>query len=129
MTPVLDFIKDNLQNIVLIVGAVAILFWPQVSAAIKSARGEGGGTDTPPTPAPPASNGCHCCCPEEPEIDTELPKSDWVVETMRIRTYCLTHKLTEGVRLSEELITVLVAGKPDVEKVNKAVVVTKKEVR
>jgi hypothetical protein len=124
---VFDLIKDNLQNIVLIVGAVAILFWPQVSAAIKSARGEGGGTDTPPPPSP--SNSCGCCCPEEPEIDAEAPKSDWVVEVMRVRTYCLSHKLTEGVRLSEELITVLVAGKPDIERVNKAVVVTKKEVR
>lgn len=122
-----DLIKENLQNIVLIVGAVAILFWPQVSAAIKSARGEGGGTDTPPPPSP--SNNCGCCCPEEPEIDSEAPKSDWVVEVMRVRTYCLSHKLTEGVRLSEELITVLVAGKPDIERVNKAVVVTKKEVR
>lgn len=124
-----DLIKDNLQNIVLVVGAVAILFWPQVSAAIKSARGEGGGTDTPPQPTPPQQTHCGCCCPEEPEIDTEAPKTDWVVETMRIRTYCLNHKLTEGVRLSEELITVLVAGKPDIERVNKAVVVTKKEVR
>lgn len=122
-----DLLKNNLQNIVLIVGAVAILFWPQVSAAIKSARGEGGGTDTPPPPSP--SNNCGCCCPEEPEIDSEAPKSDWVVEVMRVRTYCLSHKLTEGVRLSEELITVLVAGKPDIERVNKAVVVTKKEVR
>lgn len=113
----------------LVIGAVAILFWPQVSEAIKAARGEGGGTDTPPPPTPPQQNHCGCCCPEEPEIDTELPKTDWVVETMRIRTYCLNHKLTEGVRLSEELITVLVAGKPDVERVNKAVVVTKKEVR
>ena len=126
---VLDLIKNNLQNIVLIVGAVAILFWPQVSAAIKSARGEGGGTDTPPTSPPATNNNCGCCCPEEPEIDPELPKSDWVVETMRVRTYCLQHKLTEGVRLSEELITVLVAGKPEIERVNKAVVVTKKEVR
>ena len=124
-----DLIKDNLQNIVLVVGAVAILFWPQVSAAIKSARGEGGGTDTPPTSPPATNNNCGCCCPEEPEIDPELPKSDWVVETMRVRTYCLTHKLTEGVRLSEELITVLVAGKPDIDRVNKAVVVTTKEVR
>lgn len=123
-----DLIKDNLQNIVLVVGAVAILFWPQVSAAIKSARGEGGGTDTPPPPSS-SSNNCGCCCPEEPEIDTEAPKSDWVVEVMRVRTYCLSHKLTEGVRLSEELITVLVAGKPEIERVNKAVVVTKKEVR
>ena len=127
MTVVFDLIKENLQNIVLIVGAVAILFWPQVSAAIKSARGEGGGTDTPPPPS--SSSNCGCCCPEEPEIDTEAPKSDWVVEVMRVRTYCLSHKLTEGVRLSEELITVLVAGKPDIERINKAVVVTKKEVR
>lgn len=125
----IDLIKNNLQNIVLIVGAVAILFWPQVSAAIKAARGDGGGTDTPSSPTPPSQNNCSCCCPEEPEIDNELPKSDWVVEVMRVRTYCLQHKLTEGVRLSEELITVLVAGKPDIERVNKAVVVTKKEVR
>ena len=120
-----DFIKDNLQNIVLVIGAVAILFWPQVSAAIKAARGNG---ETPST-VPPANNnhsGCNCCCPEEPPHD-DAPKSEWVVRQMEIRAYCLEHRLTEGVELSEKLCAVLVASRPD--KPEKAVVMVKKETR
>ena len=118
-----DFLKDNLQNIVLVVGAVAILFWPQVSAAIKGARGK---DETPSTEPSNQPSKCNCCCPEEPYHD-DAPKSDWVVRTMEIRAYCLDHRLTDGVDLCEKLVSVLVASKPD--KPEKAIVMVKKETR
>ena len=129
----LEALKDNFQNILLIIAAVAILLWPQFSAMVKAQLngGSGGGGKEPaPTNSPPS--GCDCCCPKEEEYPQDQPKSEWVVETMQIRSYCLSHRLGEGVKLCEDLIGVLVAGKPDPidPEVEKAVVMVKKrEVR
>lgn len=128
----IDFLKDNLQNIVLIVGACAILFLPQIKAGLALLKEQGndttgGGGSPPPAPANP----CGCCCPEEEEVEPQ-PKSEWVVEVMSVRAYCLQHRLLDGVTLCEDLISVLVKGQPQkLDKgVEKAIVMTtKKEVR
>lgn len=128
----IDFLKENAQNIVLIVGACAILFLPQIKAGLALLKEQGsttGGGGSPPPP--PTTTPCGCCCPEEVEVEPQ-PKSEWVVETMTIRAYCLKHRLLDGVELCEDLIGILVKGqaqKPD-KAIEKAVVVTKtKEVR
>ena len=132
MKLVIDFLKENGQNIDLIVGACAILFFPQLKAGLALLKEQGNDTNGgggSPSPAP--TNGCGCCCPEEEDVEPQ-PKSEWVVETMTIRAYCLQHRLLDGVELCEELIGILVKGQPQKtdKGIEKAVVVTKtKEVR
>lgn len=126
----LEAIKEWLPTALLVIAAVAILFWPQFVAMVKAqlnGENDGGGKDA--TSSNHSSNPCNCCCPAEEPYPEEQPKSEWVVETMQIRSYCLSHRLGEGVRLCEELIGVLVASKPDpIEpEVEKAVVMVKKK--
>ncbi len=123
-----EAIKEWLPTALLVIAAVAILFWPQFVAMVKAQlnnENDGSGKDATSTKH---SNSCNCCCPVEEPFPEEQPKSEWVVETMQIRSYCLSHRLGEGVRLCEELIGVLVASKPDpIEpEVEKAVVMVKK---
>ena len=128
----MDFLKDNLQNIVLVAGACAILFLPQIKAGLALLKEQGtdtngGGGSPPPAPANP----CACCCPEEEAVEPQ-PKSEWVVEVMSVRAYCLQHRLLDGVTLCEDLIAVLVKGQPQKPEkgIEKAVVVTtNREVR
>ena len=128
----IDFLKENAQNIVLVVGACAILFLPQIKAGLALLKEQGDTTGGGTTPPPPtnSSNGCGCCCPEEEEIEPQ-PKSEWVVEVMSVRAYCLQHRLLDGVTMCEDLIGVLVKGQPQKadKQIEKAVVVKTKEVR
>lgn len=124
----IQLIQDNLMNIVLVVGAAAILFAPQIKAGLASLK-ENESAPPQDKPSSPSSNhGCSCCCPEEPVHD-DAPKSEWVIRTMEIRSYCIDHRLSEGVKLCEELVTVLVSGKPDKPEIDRAVVMVKKETR
>lgn len=132
----LEAIKGYLPTALLLIAAIAILFWPQFVAMVKAqlnSENDGGGKDaTSSNSSNSSSNSCNCCCPVEEPYPEEQPKSEWVVETMQIRSYCLSHRLGEGVSLCENLIGVLVASKPDpIEpEVEKAVVMVKrKEVR
>ena len=105
---ILDFIKNNLDKILIGIGLLAVVFWPKIKAALAEAQG--GGTETPAT-KPPQQNCCHCE-PDEPEYDEEADKSEWVVTTMKTRAYCVDHRLDDGVKLCEQLVAVLVAAKP-----------------
>jgi hypothetical protein len=62
-------------------------------------------------------------------VHDDAPKSEWVIRTMEIRSYCLDHRLSDGVKLCEELVTVLVSGKPEKPEIEKAVVMVSKEKR
>jgi hypothetical protein len=106
---ILDFIKNNLDKILIGVGLLAVLFWPKIKAALSEAQG---GTDAPASSGGKQDKDC-CCCdePVEPEY-SEGDKSEWVVTTMQTRAYCLDRKLDEGVELCEKLVGVLVAAKP-----------------
>lgn len=121
----MDFLKNNLQNILLVAGGLAVLFWPQFSALIKQQLNKEPEPEQSGGKTSPVDNNC-CCCPTETPID-DVPKSEWVVRAMEVRSYCLEHRLGEGVKLCEELVSVLVADKPDTPE--KAVVVVKKEIR
>ena len=110
---ILDFIKNNLDKILIGIGLLAVVFWPKIKEALDQAQG------TAPAPPPPAngkpsqSNNCCCQCePDEPEYDEEADKSEWVVTTMKTRAYCVDHRLEDGVKLCEQLVAVLVAAKP-----------------
>lgn len=110
---ILDFIKNNLDKILIGIGLLAVVFWPKIKEALEQAQG------TAPAPPPPAngkpsqSNNCCCHCePDEPEYDEEADKSEWVVTTMKTRAYCVDHRLDDGVKLCEQLVAVLVAAKP-----------------
>ena len=125
----IQLIQDNLMNIVLIVGAGAILFLPQIKAGLALLKDQ----QEPQQPQQPTSQkqkgskDC-CCCPEEPVHDN-ASKEEWVIRTMEIRSYCFYHRLSEGVKLCEELVTVLVSGSPDKPEIEKAVVMVRKETR
>lgn len=105
---ILDFIKNNLDKILIGIGLLAVLFWPKIKAAFSEASG---GTDAPASGKQPSKDCCCCDEPVEPEY-SEGDKSEWVVTTMQTRAYCLDRKLDEGVQLCEKLIGVLVAAKP-----------------
>ncbi len=114
----IQWIQENIQNILIAIGAAVVLFWPKIQEQIKALQAGGG-------EAPKEEhkhNGCNCCCPEEPEYE-DTDKSVWVVRTMETRAYCLDHKLDEGVKLCEELVGVLVSARP-----KKTVAVVTKEV-
>ena len=106
---ILDFIKNNLDKILIGIGLLAVLFWPKIKEALSEAQG---GTDAPASSGGQSNKDC-CCCdePVEPEY-SEGDKSEWVVTTMQTRAYCLDRKLDEGVELCEKLVGVLVAAKP-----------------
>ena len=107
---ILDFIKNNLDKILIGIGLLAVVFWPKIKAALSEAQG---GTEAPVASGGKQDKDC-CCCeePVEPEYDSETDKSQWVVTTMQTRAYCLDRKLDEGVELCEKLVGVLVAAKP-----------------
>lgn len=122
----IQLIQDNLMNIVLIVGAGAILFLPQIKAGLALLKDQQ--EPQQPTSQKQQPSGNCCCCPEEPVHDN-ASKEEWVIRTMEIRSYCLDHRLSEGVKLCEDLVTVLVSGKPDKPELEKAVVMVSKETR
>ena len=102
----LEWIQDNIQNILIAIGAACVLFYPQLKKQLEALKAGGG-----EAPKEEGHKHCNCCCPEEPDHD-DSDKSVWVVRTMETRAYCLDHKLDDGVKLCEELVGVLVASKP-----------------
>lgn len=113
-----DWIKDNVDKILIGVGLLTVLFWPKIKDALAQAQGT---APPPPESGKPSQNGNCCCCePEEPEYQ-ETDKSEWVVTTMKTRAYCVDHRLDEGVKLCEDLVGVLVSAKPS----KKTLVVTR----
>lgn len=124
----IQLIQDNLMNIVLIVGAGAILFMPQIKAGLALLKDQQEPQKPEDQNQQNNNNKNCCCCPEEPVHDN-ASKEEWVIRTMEIRSYCLDHRLSEGVKLCEDLVTVLVQGKPDKPEVDKAVVMVRKETR
>jgi hypothetical protein len=115
-----DLIKQNLDKILIGLGLLCVLFWPKIKEGLALAQGAA--PLPPPVDGKPSqSNNCCNCCedPAEPDYE-ESDKSEWVVTTMKTRAYCVDHRLDEGVKLCEELVSVLVAAKP----AKKTVVVT-----
>lgn len=105
----ITWIQQNIQNILIVIGAACVLFYPQLKkqlAALQNGEQSNGQKQVPPC----------CCCPEEPHHD-DADKSQWVVRTMETRAYCVDHRLEEGVELCEKLVGVLVASKPKVASV------------
>ena len=102
----LEWIQNNIQNILIAIGAAVVLFWPKIKEQLAALQNGGGEASKDE-----GHKHCNCCCPEEPDHD-DSDKSVWVVRTMETRAYCLDHKLDEGVKLCEELVGVLVASKP-----------------
>lgn len=105
---ILDFIKNNLDKLLIGIGLLAVVFWPKIKAALADAQG---GTEAPSSTDKPAQHNCCCNEPDEPDYE-EADKSEWVVTTMKTRAYCVDHRLDEGVELCEKLVGVLVSAKP-----------------
>ncbi len=101
------WIQENIQNILIVIGAACVLFYPQLKKQVEALTA-GGGEEA----SKPKQNNCCCCEPDEPQYDEEADKSEWVVTTMKTRAYCADHRLDEGVELCEKLVSVLVASKP-----------------
>ena len=103
----IQWIQENIQNILIVIGAACVLFYPQLKKQVEALTA-GGGEEA----SKPKQNNCCCCEPDEPQYDEEADKSEWVVTTMKTRAYCADHRLDEGVELCEKLVGVLVASKP-----------------
>ena len=103
----IQWIQENIQNILIVIGAACVLFYPQLKKQVEALTA-GGGEEA----SKPKQNNCCCCEPDEPQYDEEADKSEWVVTTMKTRAYCADHRLDEGVELCEKLVSVLVASKP-----------------
>ena len=101
------WITENIDKILIGLGAAVVLFWPKIKEQIAALQA-GGGEEA----SKPKQNNCCCCEADEPDYDDEADKSDWVVTTMKTRAYCADHRLDEGVELCEKLVGVLVASKP-----------------
>lgn len=114
---IFELIKQNLDKILILIGILAVVFFPKIKEALANT---GAGTESAPSPNSQSKKDC-CCCDEPTEPDyEESDKSEWVVTTMKTRAYCVDHRLSEGVELCEKLVGVLVAAKPE----KKTVVVT-----
>ena len=103
---IFELIKQNLDKILILIGILAVVFFPKIKEALAAQNGSS--TNSKPQSS---SKDCCCCDPAEPDHD-DADKSQWVVRTMETRAYCVDHRLDEGVKLCEELVGVLVASKP-----------------
>jgi len=103
----ISWIQENIQSILVAIGAAVVLFYPQIKKQLEALKAGGGEDASKSKP-----NNCCCCEADEPDYDDEADKSDWVVTTMKTRAYCADHRLDEGVELCEKLVSVLVASKP-----------------
>ncbi len=102
----IEWITTNIDKVLIVVGAAAVLFWPQIKAKIQK---------QPTLPAPGEGyQPSKCCCPhcvtDVPEDVPEQRRSDWVVVVMELRQYCESKRLKEGVELCDQLVSVVVKG-------------------
>ena len=101
----IDWVRENATNIVLGVGVLAILMWPQIKAGLALLNG------SEPEDKPKGDTHCPCCCLPEDQ-PPEKTRSEWTTEVISIRTYCEQRRLPEAVEACDTLIKEIVSGKP-----------------
>ena len=105
----LEWIQDNIQNILIAIGAACVLFYPQLKKQLEALQA-GGGEDKKPEGH---SSNCPCCCVPEPV--QEKTRTEWVADVMAVRIYVDKRKLPEAVAACDTLIHEIVSGRPQLE--------------
>lgn len=103
-----EWLQNNIQNILIALGAAVVLFWPKIKEQLAALQSGGGGSEQ-------ASNnhahaGCPCCCPPEPVA--EKTRTEWVADVMAVRIYVEKRRLPDAVAACDKLIHEIVSGKP-----------------
>jgi hypothetical protein len=94
----IGWIFENLDKVLIALGACVILFWPKIKAALSGA-----------SPAAPAStSGCPCCAPKP----AEEPVSAWVNRQLEVRDYCERRGLAKAIEACDVVITEIITGEP-----------------
>jgi hypothetical protein len=99
-----ELIKSNLDKILLVTGAVVILFWPKIKEALAASK-----TSTPSTGV---DGQCPLCFPLSVN-PTDKGRPEWTVVVMDLEGFCKSQRLSKAVKLCHELCNELVAGEPD----------------
>jgi hypothetical protein len=107
----IQMVMQHLDKILVIAGAMTVLFWPKIKAAISA-----GGTKAPSCQT--ACQTCPYCTPPKPEE----PVSTWVNRQLEVRDYCERRGLKEAVKSCDAVITEMISGEPT----NKMATPTKK---
>lgn len=129
----LDWLKENIDKVVIAAGAIAILFWPTFKEMVSGVlKGDGSSPPKDP-PASAIDTGCPICNPVACN-PTEKGRSEWVVVVMDLANYAHRERLPDAVRLCHELCQELIAGQPENSPVAAAarvsgVACVKKEIR
>ena len=105
----IEWIQDNIQNILIAIGAAVVLFWPKIQEQIKALQAGGGEA---PKDEHKHSH-CPCCCVPEPV--QEKTKTEWVADVMAVRIYVDQRKLPDAVAACDTLIHEIVSGRPQIE--------------
>ena len=100
------WITENIDKILIGLGAAVVLFWPKIKeqiAALQAGSGEA------PKEEHKHSH-CPCCCVPEPV--QEKTRTEWVADVMAVRIYVDKRKLPEAVEACDTLIHEIVSGRP-----------------
>ena len=106
----IEWVQNNIQNILIAIGAACVLFYPQLKKQLEALQAGGG--------EQPKENGhshgnCPCCCVPEPV--QEKTRTEWVADVMAVRIYVDKRKLPEAVEACDTLIHEIVSGRPQIE--------------
>lgn len=102
-----EWIQNNIQNILIAIGAAVVLFWPKIKEQLTAMQAGG---EQKPDSNGHSHNGCPCCCPPEPVV--EKTRTEWVSDVMAVRFYVEKRRLPEAVNACDRLIHEIVSGKP-----------------
>ena len=97
------WVQENIQNILIALGAAVVLFWPQLKKQLAALQGG----------EQPKHHHDGCCCVPEPV--QEKTRTEWVSDVMAVRTYVEKRKLPAAVEACDVLIHEIVSGRPHVE--------------
>ena len=100
----ITWIQENIQNILIAIGAAVVLFYPQLKKQLAALQGG-------EQPKQYHHDGC-CCVPEPVQ---EKTRTAWVSDVMAVRTYVEKRKLPAAVEACDVLIHEIVSGRPHVE--------------
>ncbi len=103
----IEWIQNNIQNILIAIGAAVVLFWPKIKEQIAALQAGGGEA---PKENGHAHGNCPCCCVPEPV--QEKTRTEWVSDVMAVRIYVDKRKLPEAVEACDKLIHEIISGRP-----------------
>jgi|TARA_B100000073_G_scaffold277312_1_gene237553 hypothetical protein len=106
-----EWIQQNIDKILIAVGAGVILFWPKIKEKVlqSSPSSASQGTQNPSTVDCP----CQTVAAEPEEQLEDTKRSSVVVEVMKIKAFCERRRLKKAEGLCDQLACDLVHAKPE----------------